>query len=422
MMWKFLRNRYKKELGNSLCLAKWTQSNIYLAAGTTHSCHHPIPHTIPIEEIKDNPSGLHNTQYKIEQRKKMLDGNRPSECDYCWRVEDTGHISDRITKSFASWSRPYFDDIISDGAEKSIPRYLEVSFDNTCNLKCSYCGPTYSSKWVEELKQFGDWKNHHSQQSVILNNEYNPYIEAFWKWWPEIQKELHTFRITGGEPLLSKHTYKIIKSLKENPNTKLVLGVNTNLSVPRDIIKKFVREIKDLKVKQLVIHTSCDAYGSAAEYARNGLNYKEWFENCKYILKEIPNVKLDVMVTYSAFSVTTFKDLLKDINAIKTPWYKRSKVSVSIGYLRNPYQLAVWLLPISYITYIEDQIKFMKNNNFSSAEINQLERIETLVKEFGGDRKNLQHLFREFVDEHDRRRGTNFLNSVPNMDEIYHES
>src|SRR6056300_1440123 len=188
MMWKFFRNRYKKKLGNSLCLAKWTQSNIYLAAGTTHSCHHPGPHKIPIEEITDNPGALHNTRYKIEQRQKMLDGKRPSECDYCWRVEDAGHISDRITKSFTNWSRPYFNSIIRDGAEKSIPKYLEVSFDNTCNLKCSYCGPTYSSKWVEELKQFGDWKNHHSQQSVILNKEYNPYIEAFWKWWPEVQK------------------------------------------------------------------------------------------------------------------------------------------------------------------------------------------------------------------------------------------
>ena len=32
----------------------------------------------------------------------------------------------------------------------------------------------------------------------------NPYVEAFWKWWPDLYQDLHTFRITGGEPLLSK--------------------------------------------------------------------------------------------------------------------------------------------------------------------------------------------------------------------------
>ena len=32
------------------------------------------------------------------------------------------------------------------------PRYVEVSFSNTCNFKCGYCGPQYFSQWVEEIK------------------------------------------------------------------------------------------------------------------------------------------------------------------------------------------------------------------------------------------------------------------------------
>jgi len=419
-MWKFFRKQYKKKLGNSLCLAKWTQSNIYLAAGTTHSCHHPLPHKIPLEEIQADPSALHNTCYKKKQRQMMLNDERPSECDYCWRVEDTGSISDRITKSFTSWSRPFYDQIKDNNLD--VPKYLEVSFDNTCNLKCSYCGPTYSSKWAEELNQLGDWPNHHSKQSVIPNREHNPYIDAFWKWWPNIQNELHTFRITGGEPLLSKHTFRIIEKLKQNPNKKLTLGINTNLSVSKTVLEKFVKQVKDLKVKNLVIHTSCDAYGSAAEYARHGFNYNKWLENCNFILQELPNAKLDIMVTYSAFSVTTFVKLLKDIKTLKGPWYKRSRTTVSIGYLRNPSQLAVWILPYAYIYYIEDQINFMKENKFSSTEINQLQRIETLFKSYEGDNRSLQKLFKEFVDEHDKRRNTNFLKSIPHMENVYYES
>ena len=30
----------------------------------------------------------------------------------------------------------------------------------------------------------------------------NPYVQAFWRWWPNIYKDLEVFRMTGGEPLL----------------------------------------------------------------------------------------------------------------------------------------------------------------------------------------------------------------------------
>ena len=64
----------------SFCLAKWNQVTIHLANGTTHSCHHCRVHKIPLEELKDNPSALHNTKEKKNTRKMMLNGERPSEC------------------------------------------------------------------------------------------------------------------------------------------------------------------------------------------------------------------------------------------------------------------------------------------------------------------------------------------------------
>ena len=418
-MWKLIRRLYKKKLGNTLCLAKWTQTNIYLASGMTHSCHHPGPHKISITDITTDPSALHNTFQKKLARNQMLNNIRPSECDYCWRVEDAGHISDRITKSFNSWSRPHFNEVLKSGPDGGNPKYLEVSFDNTCNLKCSYCGPSYSSKWVEELNELGPWPDYHNvSNNNILNRDVNPYIEAFWKWWPNLYLDLHTFRITGGEPLLSKHTYKVLEKLKENPNTKLVLGINSNLSVPESIIDKFINTIKDVKVKKLVIHTSCDTFGSSAEYARHGFNYNNWLKNCQRILKELPNAELDIMVTYNAFSVTTFDRFLEDIIKLKTcKWYQRQRVKVSISYLRYPEHLAVWVLPDTFKNYVDNQIAIMKKNKFTTTEINQLERILPLFDK--ANKQTLQTRFKFFVDEHDRRRNTNFLKSIPSMETFY---
>ena len=55
--------------GRGFCLAKWTQVTMHLGTGMTHSCHHPTPHKIPLEEIEVNPSALHNTLFKKQQRK-----------------------------------------------------------------------------------------------------------------------------------------------------------------------------------------------------------------------------------------------------------------------------------------------------------------------------------------------------------------
>src|SRR5574337_257600 len=97
----------------SFCAAKWLQVTMHLHTGYTHSCHHPVPHKVPLDELKENPTALHNTKFKKEQRRKMLLGERPRECDYCWKVEDSdpNAISDRIYKSGDAWAEPHLAEI-----------------------------------------------------------------------------------------------------------------------------------------------------------------------------------------------------------------------------------------------------------------------------------------------------------------------
>ena len=57
-------------VGCGFCLAKWTQVTMHLHNGMTHSCHHPTTHKIPLQEIKNNPTALHNTNFKKKIRKE----------------------------------------------------------------------------------------------------------------------------------------------------------------------------------------------------------------------------------------------------------------------------------------------------------------------------------------------------------------
>ena len=225
----------QEKLGPALCLAKWKQVSLHLPTGLNNSCYHPPLHRISIEDIGRNPSALHNTAHKKEQRKLMLAGTRPAECQYCWNMEDRGKLSDRHYRSGEPWAAIDFDKIKnSTGDEDVIPSYVEVNFNHACNLKCSYCSPQFSSSWQQEVDKFGAYPTStpHNDPSHFVGNrkpipvrEHNPYVEAFWQWWPELYPHLEHFRMTGGEPLLDKNTYRVFDYVLANPSPKLHLNV-----------------------------------------------------------------------------------------------------------------------------------------------------------------------------------------------------
>ena len=146
----------KQNLGPSLCLAKWKQVSLHLTTGHTNSCYHPPLHRIELSDIHRDPSGIHNTAHKKEQRKIMLRNERPSECQYCWNMEDQGKLSDRHYRSGEPWAAVDFEKIAkSSGDEDAIPSYVEVNFNHACNLSCSYCSPQFSSSWAAEIERSG---------------------------------------------------------------------------------------------------------------------------------------------------------------------------------------------------------------------------------------------------------------------------
>jgi hypothetical protein len=78
----------KDKLGPALCLAKWQQVSLHLPTGLNNSCYHPPLHAIDPGPLNDNPGALHNTGHKKQQRIMMLRGENPTECQYCWKMEN----------------------------------------------------------------------------------------------------------------------------------------------------------------------------------------------------------------------------------------------------------------------------------------------------------------------------------------------
>ena len=423
-------------VGPGFCAMKWLHQTLYLHTGDNHSCYHPRPHHIPLHEIKEEPSALHNTKWKKQQRKTMLEGGRPDECYYCWNIEDLEgeHISDRMIHSASDFSEPLIEDLAKLPWDSPInPRYLEVSFGNGCNYRCGYCCPQASTKWMDEIKKHGNYDLTYNQYGIdfLEHGTYygpkddNPYIEAFWKWWPSLKKDLHTLRITGGEPLMNPGAMQFFDLLEKEPAPQLEITINSNLGVSFQKIDKLIARVKSLleqnKIRKFSFFTSIESWGPQAEYMRTGMDCVHWERNMKEVLKLGTTVNL--MCTYNVLCVTNFQKLLHKVVEWRTE-YGKEAISFDTPYLKEPPHWMINILPDSFLEYQEDTLKFIENRPdwFTDVEYEKFKRVTDYMKSDTIMSDKIiqgQRDFYSFFTENDKRLGTNLLELFPEYTNFY---
>ena len=432
----------KENLGPALCLAKWKQVSLHLQTGMNNSCYHPPLHAIDPAAIKTNPAALHNTEHKKAQRVIMLQNQKPTECSYCWNMESENKLSDRHYRSGEPWAAVDFEKIKnSTGKENDVvPSYVEVNFNNACNLKCSYCSPQFSSNWADEAERMGPYPTstpHNSMdhftgnRRIIPAREHNPYVEAFWAWWPTLYPTLEHFRMTGGEPLMDKNTYRVFDYVLANPSPKLHLNVTSNFSVEDALFEKYLNYVKQLctpNIEHFMQYVSLDSGRYAqAEYIRHGMNAKRVMHNVDRYLSEVPaRNSLTFIITMNNLSVTGFKDYLEWILHLRqrhSVTYQRVWFDTPV--LREPAWQSLQILPESYAQQLEQARDYMLENlvtdanplhGFKDYEIQRLERDIAWMRSAQNQNHSAAKAdFYRFFGEHDRRRSTDFLKTFPEM-------
>lgn len=438
------------KISKTFCFAKWHHVTIYLQTGETHSCYHPSPHKIPLEELTNNPSALHNTNHKKQERLQMLSGEKPSGCQYCWNVESLGkdYISDRHIRSSSIYNPQRLEEIVNNPWDFNInPEYIEISFGNECNFKCGYCHPKASSRLWSEIKQFGPYdtvRNHRLDIDWFKTYEEdnNPYVEAWWKWWPEVKKTLSILRLTGGEPLMHKSTWKLLESLENEPLPYLELNINSNLGGKFEWVDRLSTQVRSLvdnnKIKKFKLFSSIDTWGPRAEYLRTGLDLNIWERNLDHYIRTTQS-EVTFMMTFNILSVTTFKDLMQkildwrikynDIIPDNPKYDKERKIRFDTPYLKEPLQYDMNILPKDkFMPYMYEALEFIRQNTdendvtkFSDLEYERFKRVvkymETATYSEDKIREGRKDFYNWFT-EYDRRRGTNFHETFPEYAEF----
>ena len=422
-------------VSDSFCLAKWKQVSLHLTTGHTNSCYHPPLHRIDVEPLTDNPSALHNTAHKKQSRREMMEGTKCSDCNYCWNIEAHGNISDRHYRSGEPWAMQSFDEIVEDPDADINPSYVEVNFNNVCNLACSYCSPQFSSTWTKEANEYGSWPtstphndpiHFNGDRRAIPNREDNPYREAFWRWWPDLYKDLKHFRMTGGEPTMDPNTYRVFDYVLENPKPDLHLNTTSNFSVDNRVWDKYKGYVQRLcegeQIEHFMQFVSMDTWGKQAEYIRHGLDFDKAINRCEEFVRDIPyRSSLTFIITMNNLSILSLHKLLEYILYLRKTYSKTyQRVWFDTPLLYTPEWQSMQILPKEYQIVMQKSIRFMEDNmhemhGFKDYELLKMQRdLDWMLQGTDNVERKRADFFR-FFTEHDRRRNTNFLNTFPEM-------
>ena len=428
----------------SFCLAKWFNVSIHIPTGQTHSCYHPRHHHIPLEEIKIDVSALHNTKHKKQQRKLMLEGTRPSECSFCWQIEDSGsQLSDRAYRSNDVYEEGIIEEALEIGSTGNAnPRYLEVNFNQGCNFKCSYCSPHISSAWMQDIEKHGSYilsdRPHHELGWMKDNNTWpdnspsNPYLKAFWQWFPEIYKTLNTFRMTGGEPLMDKSTFKVFEFVKKNPNPNLKLSITSNCCPPGKQWSKFMTSLNEITSNDCIDHfllfCSLDSWGPQAEYIRQGMDFGVLYQNITQYLAQGNKHSLSFIITFTSLSYFNFLTYIKNILELRRTYNKdRQLIWFDIPQLEFPEWLNPKINPEN-VYYLEEAKQFMEEHieteknffkGFKDFEISKVQRLIDWIKsDTKFDKELAMKNFHLFFTEYDKRNNRRLLDYFPELQDF----
>jgi hypothetical protein len=353
-----------------------------------------------------------------------------------------------------------------------------------------YCSPHLSTEWENEIKKYGPydildssakpskhndatWLEKEGIMPIKAKQDDNPYLTAFWQWWPDLYKNLEVFRITGGEPLMDVNTFKVLDYIYENPNSDLELSITTNMCPPKqELMDKFINKLVKLEeiqiwenkekfnpgsgnhwyvnmaTKNFALFVSLDSIGDHAEYIRNGLNFDVLQNNVLQYLNSTNNSTITFINTFNVFSVLRVKEFLQYILSLRNtfsktnqgvkhipiidPYYKhpdyvinpRQRIWFDVPLLRYPNWQSIELLPSGFEKYLEEAIAYMESNvdtsdfvGFYDFEIDKMKRNLTALLnsktspsiDVNLERKNFLNYFRQ----HDERRGTSFSKTFP---------
>jgi hypothetical protein len=203
------------------------------------------------------------------------------------------------------------------------------------------------------------------------------------------------------------------------------------MCVPEKHLNKFIDTCQTLKktnkIGQLSLFTSVDTWGPQSEWIRNGFNMEKWLSNIDNYLTSVPGTTVNFMITFCFLSIPNFKLLLDKILELRQKYsINGQRIWFDTPYLIEPPHLSSLIVDDQLLEHLNKTLEYMKslvNDNhdlhyFTPTEYLKLERVVRWIEHNryqGNELAVNRRDFVRFVEEHDRRRGTDFYAAFPEL-------
>lgn len=347
-----------------------------------------------LDEIT-NSTGFNNL------RKKMVNGEKPSECKNCYFYEEKGLYSKRMesNEKFPHLIDDAYLNTNEDGSLKNVNyKYIELRLGTVCNLKCVTCNPFSSNRWNEDINSFKGTEFEKSYFKCDVRTEWFRDINFY----DDLLKkcdELEEVWINGGEPtLIKEHTHFLQRLIETGRSKDVNLHYSINMT---DIPDNFINIWKQFK--KVRIHLSIDDLKERNDYIRYGSKWENIVKNFEKILnhKDIFNLEVcQTLSAYNVYNIDNFKKMCLDYDLV-----------VAHNYVHHPSFQHVSIIPEEMKTEILSNIKYLTTDekNRLITELNKKDETNTLDK------------FKKFVIIIDNKRKVNIVEFLPEWKKYFNE-
>ena len=395
--------------GDKACIYKWTQVSVYLWSGTSSACHRNKSFLI------GDDFDFHNTPQILADRKKMLSGEWPNYghgCEHCRDQELRGGISDRMQLLSNPDSERYVSQEMYDDPTniKVPPTQLSVDFNNKCNLKCIYCGPSLSSSILKEHEKFGQ-SIRTPEEPWLLDKTYHERQKKLLNWMENNYHKLKAFDILGGEPMIQPETFQYVDWMIKHPNKEIDFELYSNMQVKPKIFRRKVQKFRELagSVREVLWTASIDCWGPASEYIRFGHDLETWEENWTYLLEECPEIKTSMNWTVTPLSIPSVPELMRKV----IEWNKIRYSAINFNKVIDPDYMDPSIFPEG--TFSEHIKEIIKLNEVMCKRQEYKDYIKSMFKEINTSPTNYDKInqLKQELDIFDYRRKTNWKELFP---------
>ncbi len=399
-----------------ICSRRWSYVIVDLGTGQIKTCHKTLDAFAPsAADIAQFGHELFlNNPHQRRRRAEMLAGVKHRSCQSCWDQQGIGITSFR--QMFGEPQRFYrlqSTGLISrdNPVISRSPEYLEIILGDACDLKCIYCSAQRSRRWRAEDMAF----------SLPTHGAPKPpqgFHEHFLSWLDSCNvTKVPIVVITGGEPLLSPTLYELLDRFD---NAETTVSVNSNLNAPPRLFERFLAAAPRCRAK-VRLEVSNEAIEARSEYIRNGLKWSTFDANLTTSLS-IQNAALDVgvLLTLNALAVPSLPAFIRYLNGKLTG---KKVIKVRINRVEYPAFLNPAILTPDFAASIDVAAEDLVHQHVHCIDEADLNALKDLRKQLEDqslpDLHQRRRDFAYFIDDNDRKRGSDFKRTFPELRPFY---